>query len=260
MKLLDRLEEIDQAAADAYVIHEKFERKFDIHSHERDQLSYVEDGIAYVSMANEYLVVPAKHFLWIPAGIAHQLKVSHSATQLHSIYFKKNNKPFTQRIGIYPASRLIIELIKFTERWNKQFVDYDAPNGHALYTLHELLHLAKDQQVKLQLSTSDNERIDAIVQYIQQQYNTPLHIEDLAKRFNMSERSFCRFFKKELNTTFLQYLKTYKVIQAMNFLQTTDWSIERIANEIGYESVAAFSNTFLEYTGMRPTEMKKIIN
>lgn len=260
MRLLNRLKEIDESVEDAYIIHEKFERRYDVHTHERDQLSYVEDGIAYVTFTNEYLVVPARHFLWIPAGTAHQLKVSHTATQLHSIYFKHSDGAFYNQSGIYPASLLIIQLIKFTERWNKQFVNFDNEFGVALKTLHDILLLAANNQVKLQLPTSDHIIIEAITQHIQLHYNTNLHIVNLAKLFNMSERSFCRLFKKELNTTFLQYLKTYKVIKAIDFSQHTNWSIEVIANKIGYESLPAFSNIFLEYTGMRPTEMRKIIN
>lgn len=63
MRLLCRLKEIDESVEDAYILHEKFERRYDVHTHERDQLSYVEDGIAYVTFTNEYLVVPARHFL-----------------------------------------------------------------------------------------------------------------------------------------------------------------------------------------------------
>ena len=88
MKLLDILQEIDDSPKDVYLVHERFERHYDMHSHQRDQLSFVEGGVAYVTIENEYLVVPAMHFLWIPAGVPHKLDVSHHATQLHSFYFK----------------------------------------------------------------------------------------------------------------------------------------------------------------------------
>lgn len=260
MKLLESLDQIDQSTKDAFVVHEKFERWYDIHSHNRDQLSYVEDGVAYITIEGEYLVVPARHFLWIPAHVKHELKVSHSATQLHSFYFKRLEGEFYQRIGIYPASNLIIELIKFSEIWTNQFINYTETHGQVLSTLLNLLPFASNHQIKLQLPTSEHPKIKNITNYIHEQFYTNLTLNELTEKFNMSERTFCRLFKKELHTTFIQYLKTYRIIQAISMLQQKkDSSIEEIANATGYESIAAFSNIFLEYTGMRPSQMRKII-
>ncbi len=93
-----------------------------------------------------------------------------------------------------------------------------------------------------------------------QRFETSLSLTELTDRFHMSERTFCRLFKKEMKVSFFQYLKTYRVIQAIGLLQKKpDSSIEEIANACGYESLAAFSNTFFELTGMRPSQMRKMI-
>lgn len=258
MKLLNILDEIDASPKEVYVIHEKFERNYDMHSHTRDQLSYVEGGIAYVEIENEYFVVPAMHFLWIPANVAHRFKVSHHATQLHSFYFKSSEKEFYKNLKIYPASKLVTELIKFSERWNHQFIDFSEPYANILSTLHDLLQLSADKPIKLQLPTTENPRVEEITIYINHKFNTALRLDELCDKFSMSERTFCRLFKKEMKISFAQYLKTYRIIQAIDLLQKrNDDSLEEIANACGYESIAAFSNTFLELTGMRPSQMRK---
>lgn len=260
MRILDILDQIDESPKDVYVVHERFERNYEMHSHAKDQLSYVEGGIAYVTIENEYLVIPAMHFLWIPAHIPHRLKVSHHATQLHSFYFKSSDRDFYKDLKIYPASKLITELIKFSERWNHQFVDFSESYAHILFSLHDLLALTAEKAVKLQLPTSEYPKIEKITDYIHQKFNTHLTLDELASEFNMSERTFCRLFKKELKTSFFQYLKTYRIIQAIDFLQKQkDSSVEEVANDCGYESLAAFSNSFLELTGMRPSQIRKII-
>ena len=260
MKLLDILQEIDDSPKDVYLVHERFERHYDMHTHKRDQLSFVEGGVAYVTIENEYLVVPAMHFLWIPAGVPHKLDVSHRATQLHSFYFKSSEKAFYKDLGIYPANRLIIELINFSQRWSHQFVDYNEPYAAALFSLYDILPLMAEQQIKLQLPTSEHPKIEQVLQYIHQNFHTPLTLNEMTEQFYMSERSFCRLFKKELHISFIQYLKTYRIIQLISFLQKRkDYSIEEIANATGYESLAAFSNAFYEYTGMRPSQMRKMI-
>ncbi|WP_333852102.1 AraC family transcriptional regulator [Epilithonimonas sp.] len=260
MKLLDILDEIDASQKDVYVVHEKFERNYEMHSHVRDQLSYVEGGIAYVEIENEYFVVPAMHFLWIPANTKHHLKVSHHATQLHSYYFKSSDKEFYRNLKIYPASKLVTELIKFSERWKHQFVNFSEPHANALSTLHDLLQLSAENPIKLQLPTTENPRMEDIISYIQQKFNKAIRLEELCDRFNVSERTFCRLFKKEMNISFSHYLKTYRIIQAIDYLQKRkDHSVEEIANACGYESISAFSNAFLELTGMRPSQMRKSI-
>lgn len=261
MKLLSILEKIDASPKDVFVVHERFERNYEMHSHTKDQLSYVEGGIAYVTIENEYLIVPAMHFLWIPANTPHCLKVSHNATQLHSFYFKSSDRDFYKNLNIYPANKLIAELIKFSERWTNQFVSFSDPYAHTLFTLHDLLALTAEKAVKLQLPTSEHPKIEKITDYIHFKFNTNITLHELANQFNMSERTFCRIFKKEMKTSFFQYLKTYRIIQAIYLLQKQkDSSLEEIANACGYESIAAFSNTFLELTGMRPSQMRKIIS
>lgn len=100
MKLLDILQEIDDSPKDVYLVHERFERHYDMHSHQRDQLSFVEGGVAYVTIENEYLVVPAMHFLWFPQGCLSCLmcliKVRHSVA---FFLFQKFREGFLQRFG-----------------------------------------------------------------------------------------------------------------------------------------------------------------
>lgn len=243
-----------------YVVHEKFERKFEKHQHSKGQLSYVEDGIAYVTIDQQQLVVPAKHFIWIPKNTPHQLKVSHSATQLHSIYFPESKKiedPFYNHFGIYPANTLIISLIRFTERWNKEFVVKKTPFYELIKGLYHVLSEVKSSQLTIMLPVTEHEQMVKMTQYIQENYGKNLTVDVMTDKFNMSERTFSRWFKKELGITFMQYLKSVRMMQAIEFLVKTNLSISEIANKVGYDSLPSFSTIFYEYTGKRPYDMRK---
>lgn len=255
MKILEHLKDIDQAVEDAFLIHEKFERHFNKHRHQKGQLSFVEDGVVYLEVDNQHFVIPAKHYVWIPKDREHQLRVSYSATQLHSFYFANTEGKFYEKFGIYPASNLIIELIKFSERWNQQFINFHQPLANVLKTLFELIAL-QPASVQIKLPIANSTQMEAITDYIQANYAQSLSLQTMTEQFNMSERSFCRLFKKSLNTTFLQYLKTVRVINAIELLVKTNMSIYEIANAVGYESLSAFSTIFLEYTHKRPQEMR----
>lgn len=97
-----------------FVVHEKSEKLFPLHKHSKGQLSYVEGGLAYVVVDNQSFVVPPRHFLWVPKGLLHMVKVSFSATVVRSLYFysrNDENDSFYSKLGIYPASELLIQMI-----------------------------------------------------------------------------------------------------------------------------------------------------
>lgn len=250
--------ELDPEAV--FIVHEKFERNFPKHQHSKGQLSYVEDGIAYVTIENQQFVVPSKHFIWIPKNTPHHLKVSHSATQLHSIYFPDNNKikhSFYDIFGIYPANELIISLIRFTECWNKEFVHFNSNFYELVYGLYHIIPEVQSDELRIMLPFSDDVKIVKITQYIQENYGKNLNIVFMTQQFNMSERTFTRWFKKELEVTFMQYLKSVRMMHAIEFLLKTNLSISEISNKVGYSSLPSFSNIFHEFTGKRPNEMRK---
>lgn len=246
-----------------YVVHEKFERKFNTHQHSKGQLSYVEDGVAYVTINQRQLVVPAKHFIWIPKNTPHKLKVSHSATQLHSIYFPENIKikdSFYKHFGIYPANDLIISLIRFTERWNEEYVTNKTIFYELIKGLYHILSDVKSSKISIMLPVSEHPQIQKITQFIQENYGKNLTVELMTNNFNMSERTFSRWFKKELGITFIQYLKSVRMMQAIEFLLKTNLSISEISNKVGYDSLPSFSTIFYKYTGKRPYDMRKGFN
>lgn len=260
MNIVNTIYEVELEKEAVFIVHEKFERTFNKHQHSKGQLSYVEDGIAYISIENQQFVIPAKHFVWIPKNIPHELKVAHSATQLHSIYFPvvtAKEDPFYEQFGIYPANNLIIELIRFTERWNKQSITSKNEFSELLFGLFHILSEEKNKQLSIMLPFSDDAKMIKIINYVEQYYGTNLSIEMMTQHFNMSERTFTRWFKKELGITFKQYVKSVRITKAIEFLLKTNLSISEIANKVGYDSLPSFSKIFHEFTGKRPHEMRK---
>lgn len=254
---------VESAPDKVYVVHERFERRFRMHSHSKGQLSYVEDGIAYLLLENAQFVLPAKHFVWIPAHLPHELNVSHSATQLHSLYFppiEKEPHPFYATFGIYPANELLIALIRFTERWHAQPVDAATPFYELLYGLYHLLSETDMKPLHLMLPFSEDSKIKRITGYIQQNFGKDLTISLMTQQFGMSERTFTRSFKKELGITFMQYLKSVRIMEAIALLLKTNLSVSEIANKVGYDSLPSFSRIFRSYTGKGPNEMRRGTN
>ena len=88
--------------------------------------------------------------------------------------------------------------------------------------------------------------------WLQDHYNEPLNIEKLAKRFDLSVRSFNRRFKEASQQTPKQYIQELRIDAAKELLRKTNLSIGDIADHVGYQDVSYFSEIFKRKLGSNP--------
>jgi AraC-like DNA-binding protein len=260
MGLIASLPDIDQKPNTVFVMHEKSEKLIPLHKHTKGQLSYVEGGLAYVIVNKKTFVIPSRHYFWIPKGMPHILRVGFSATVLRSLYFYAkgdDDDPFYSRLGIYPANELLIQMITYTERWDGRHVDRTDENFEFLIALKNLLPQLQNQEQPIVLPTTNDERLNRILKYLEKSLEEKHSLKSLATRFNVSERSMSRLFQTNLHVSFLQYLKILRIIKALEMLLKTKKTVSEIAVSVGYDTLGAFSNSFYAFTKLRPTDLRK---
>ncbi|MEO9257704.1 MAG: AraC family transcriptional regulator [Crocinitomicaceae bacterium] len=260
MGLIASLKDIDLHADSVFVMHEKSEKLIPLHTHIKGQLGFVEGGIAYITVESKTYVVPTRHYFWIPQGIPHVLKIAYSATVLRSLYFYSFDDEkdlFYSKLGIYPASELLIQMINHTEIWDSKSVRPSDANFEFLVALKNLLPQLNKISLPMVLPITDDERTLKIINYMEKNISEQLSLNSISQKFNMSERTLSRLFQSNLHVSFLQYLKTIRVLKALEMIVKTDKSISEIAYSVGYETLGAFSNTFFSITQSRPTDIRK---
>lgn len=260
MGLIASLPEIDKSPKAVFCMHEKSEKLIPLHTHTKGQLSYVQGGIAYITVYYKTYVVPARHYFWIPAGIAHILRIGYSATVLRSLYFYSTNDdsdPFYQKLGIYPASELVIQMINYTERWDGRNVGPKEKNFEFLVALKNILPLMSNQALPMILPVTDDERMTKILRFLTKNLDKDLTLKEVSAKFSVSERSLSRLFQHNLGISFLQYLRTLRIITALEMILKTNKTISEIAYDVGYETLGAFSNTFYSITRSRPSDLRR---
>jgi len=260
MGLIASLPEIDKERDGVFVMHEKSEKLIPLHKHNKGQLSYVEGGIAYITIDNKTYIVPARHYFWIPKGIAHTLHIARTATILRSLYFygqDDDTSSFYSTLGIYPASELLIQMINFTERWDGRNIASKEDNFEFLVAIKNILPKLNNHSLSMALPISNDERINKIARYIDKNYGELLTLSSISLKFNMSERSVSRMFQSVLQMSFLQYLKTVRMIKAIEYILNTKLPISDIAFKVGYDTLGSFSNTFYQFTQSRPSDFRK---
>ncbi|RBL90677.1 helix-turn-helix transcriptional regulator [Chitinophaga flava] len=253
-------DEIDGNAASIYVLNEPLENRFPMHWHHKSQILLVEGGIAYLNTHDKQYYIPARHFVWIPPHVAHNIKFNSSSMVIHNIYFMDEgdvDHPFYGQLSIYPVTGLIQEILQLSEAWQGNV--YSGSWEYELLTTlkHILPHISK-QPFTLLLPTTDDMRMQEILSYLHDNVSETLMLPDIAARFGYSVRSLTRLFKQTLNTSFLQYVKMMKMTRAMELLLQTDKNVSEVAYEVGYSGLTAFSNTFQQMINMRPSDFRQL--
>ncbi|APX71364.1 AraC family transcriptional regulator [Companilactobacillus allii] len=110
------------------------------------------------------------------------------------------------------------------------------------------------QQLK-NLSTS-NHAIIAAIEFIDDNLDKRLTLDQVSNRAYLSDYYFSKLFKKETKLSFSVYLNARKVQRAMFLLKDTDMNIQEISNELGFTRLSYFSQTFKKYTGFTPSKFR----
>lgn len=107
------------------------------------------------------------------------------------------------------------------------------------------------------VSYSEHEgiRIGAIYNYIMNNYDKQLTLEDVARQGHMTPQAFCRYFKKHTLHTFVGFLNEVRINEACKKLTDGGYdSIATVAYNCGFNSITNFNRVFKTITGQSPTE------
>ncbi len=83
-----------------------------------------------------------------------------------------------------------------------------------------------------------------------------LSIEAVAERLHMSDRTLKRQLAAE-STSFSTLVDEVRYRHATSLLSRTDFTLEQIADELGYSDVANFSRAFKRWSGRSPSNWRK---
>ena len=102
---------------------------------------------------------------------------------------------------------------------------------------------------------NDNEgmRIANIYNYIIQNYNKQLTLEEVAEQAFMTPHAFCRYFKKHTRHTLVSFLNKVRVNEACKLLiNGSNNGISSVAYSCGFNSITNFNRVFKSVTGLSP--------
>lgn len=95
-----------------------------------------------------------------------------------------------------------------------------------------------------------------ITMYMHQNYSRNISLQDVADAMFVTPRHINRIFKEYYNSSFHKTLRTYRVSYAKNYLHDTDFSVEKIAELVGFSSSQQLQRLFSEMEGMTISEYR----
>lgn len=259
MEILSHLIQIvDQNPDSILMMRQQTEQRLPAHQHDKAQLLLVYGGIAYLQTDEKDFYIPSNHYIWIPKNYPHNLMFNTQDLYIINIYFPEEKADsFYDELGIYPVSKLLAEMLSFSEKWQGDYFK-GSWEFEFLLTLKGVLSKENLKKFSIQLPTTDDQRLNAIIDSFRNRLNENLSLDSISQQSGISVRSLTRLFQTKLHITFVQYLKMLRVIRGMELIKDTDLNMTEIAYEIGYSNISAFSNNFYQLTNMRPTEFKEI--
>ena len=101
-------------------------------------------------------------------------------------------------------------------------------------------------------------KVQKVAEYISNNIQGPILVEDLAVMTGFSERYFRRMFKNVTGQSIGAYIQDQRLFQALKILRNSkDGSILDTALEVGYESHSAFTRSFKQRLGFSPSSFKQ---
>ena len=84
------------------------------------------------------------------------------------------------------------------------------------------------------------------------------NLDVVATHANISPCYFSVLFKKEVGSTFIEYLTNLRINKAKDLLAQGNLRNYEISYHVGYDNPTYFSTLFKRYTGMSPTAYQKM--
>ncbi|MBE6122160.1 MAG: AraC family transcriptional regulator [Erysipelotrichaceae bacterium] len=100
----------------------------------------------------------------------------------------------------------------------------------------------------------ENEMIEQIVLYINENISEPLSVEDLCDHFTLSRSSLQALFRQNLNTAPKEYISSLKLKKSQALIRESKYTISEIASMLGFSSIHYFSRKFKSEFGISPSE------
>ncbi len=101
-------------------------------------------------------------------------------------------------------------------------------------------------------------RLRKAVFLMERNLKTPLSLQDLSRRINISSRQLARLFKCQYDETITQHYRMLRLTYACYLLESTEQTLEQIAQVCGFTDASHMNRLFRGKFSMLPSEYREL--
>nr|WP_255502032.1 AraC family transcriptional regulator [Algoriphagus sp. AK58] len=104
---------------------------------------------------------------------------------------------------------------------------------------------------------SEKDRMGQVYEYVMQNFQGKVSLEEAAQISNLSVSAFSRYFKSRVNKSFSDFLTEVRIAHACKLLHESDLNISEISFESGFFTLSNFNKLFKDRMKKTPLEYRK---
>lgn len=238
-----------------------------VHTHHFTELFYVVSGKGYFVIEHEKFTVKTDDFIIINPNVSHteygdgktnleyivlgieDLQFQLEGTGRQYTYSKHNFKACKEEV-LYYLQKLIAEI-------KEQEENYEAICHNLLECL--VLFLARKTKDALSFESTKKTIRECrfIEQYLNEHFSENITLDTLSEMTYMNKYYLVHAFKEYKDMSPINYLIRRRIQEAQYLLETSNYSMAKIAHAVGFSSQSYFTQVFKKETGMPPNVYRK---
>ncbi|MGZ5246692.1 MAG: AraC family transcriptional regulator [Flavitalea sp.] len=233
-------------------------------------LIYCTDGAGWLRLQNQEIAVNRGDVLIIPSNTAHQYESSEdNPWSIYWMHIKGNSSnDFVQMIT--QEKTVFCNAVNFSEERIRMFnILYTTlENGYSSDNLgfinmslwYFLSSFLYPETFLLPYSVTEKDAIDHSIEFMQQNLDMPLTLNELAAEVHISPSHYSALFRKKTGYPPLEYFNHIKIQKACQYLQFTNLQVKEIAYKLGINDPSYFSRFFTNVMGQSPNSYRSRTN
>lgn len=238
-----------------------------------DEITYVISGSGKFYCNDECKEVSAGQIHFIRSGNRHHIEVSDeenlryicigirydenidAVKKLYTVLERRNDIVLNDTGSIKALSEFLIREFYFQDDKTEDMI-----NSYIYQITVTLSRILSGDVITYENSKGEKSAsytMYLLLRYLDREYLQIKNVSEIAEKLSYSEYYLSHLFKRKMGITIKEYLTNKKLSYAMQLLETSEMSVEKISDSLGFSSAHSFRRMFKKYAGLSPREYKE---
>jgi len=218
------------------------------HRHRKGQFLLVQRGALSCEVEGGLWIVPPRSAVWIPGGALHAVKATGSLEGYNAFVDPALDAGLPEVCCVVSVTPLLRELLIRSANLPPLYVK-GGPESRLMKVLADEIASARAEDLHLPMPTDKRMRKMADLMIDAPADRGTINV--WARRAGLSERTLARLFTRETGMSFSRWRRQLGVMLAIKWL-AGGASMQDVAQDLGYESIASFATMFRKAMGVSP--------